>query len=85
MRQRAIYCLSKQIDIHSLDDSEEPTTPTALATTHRKKKSTTCCSKDKNPTRSTYLIGVHYENQTRNSVRTVSQIPPNSDLTVIDR
>ena len=84
MRGRSIYCLSKRFGIHSLYDSKEPTTSTLLVTTHRKKEGTACCGNKKSPTCSTYILGLHYETQTCNSVRTIAQLPSNSDLTVID-
>ena len=85
MHWRAIYCLSKWIDIHSLNDSKDPKTLTALATMHIKRDSTACCGEEESPTLYTYLLGVHDETQTLNSVRTVAQLLSNSDLTVIDR
>ena len=85
MRWQAIYRLSKRMDMHSINDSEDPKASTALATMHRKKESTAYCGEDENSTRSTYFLGVHYETQNINSVRTVAQLPYKSDLTVIDR
>ena len=85
MRWQAIYPLIKLIDVHSLNDSKDPTTSTVLTAKHIKKEITACCGEDESPMRSTYLLAVHYDTQTLNSVRIVAQLLSNSDLTVIDR